>query len=75
MRSRSAAGQTSSTAPLACATIEGMHALAAICIQTGTHYCPPGSTRITPIQLLVGAFVLVAVLGFLWLGRRSRGGF
>lgn len=48
--------------------------LAGICIKGDNTVCPPGSTVIPAVYALIGGFVLIAIIGFLWLGYRSRGG-
>ncbi len=46
--------------------------LAGICIKGDNNVCPPGSYMIKGEYLLIGAFVFIAIVGLLWLGRRSR---
>jgi hypothetical protein len=46
--------------------------LAGICIKTDTNVCAPGSFQIKAIHALAGAFVLVAIIGLLWLGNSSK---
>ena len=48
--------------------------LAGICLKGENTVCPPGSTEISANIAVVVAFVGLAVIGLLWLGRRSRGG-
>lgn len=48
--------------------------LAGICIKGDNTICPPGSTVIPAIAALVGALVGIALIGFLWLGYRTRRG-
>ena len=45
--------------------------LAGLCFRTLTT-CKPGDREVTPIQMLVGGFVVVALLGLMWIafGRR-----
>jgi hypothetical protein len=46
--------------------------LAGICIKTDTNICPAGSFQIKAIYALSGAFVLVAIIGLVWLGNSSK---
>lgn len=46
--------------------------LAGICLKGDTTVCPPGSTEIPAVFAASAAFVLLAVIGFIWLGYRSR---
>lgn len=46
--------------------------LAGVCIQGDGNVCPPGSYVIQGEYALIGAFVIIAIVGLLWLGRRSR---
>ena len=46
--------------------------LAGICLKGDNTICPPGSFEIKASYALVGAFVLLAIIGFAWLGNRSR---
>ena len=48
--------------------------IAGICIKGDNTICPPGSFQIKAAYALMGAFALIAVVGILWLGNRSRGG-
>ena len=53
--------------------MQGMSAfLAGICIKGDGTICPPGSFEIKAIYAMSGAFVLIAIIGLAWLGRRSR---
>ena len=47
---------------------------AGICLKTDTNICPAGSTVISANVAVVGAFIGLALIGFLWLGFRSRRG-
>lgn len=46
--------------------------IAGICIKGDTTICPPGSFEVKAAYALIGAFVLIALVGIGWLGRRSR---
>ncbi len=48
--------------------------LAGICIKGDNTICPPGSFEIKAVYALSGAFVLLAIIGLVWLGNRSRRG-
>jgi hypothetical protein len=48
--------------------------LAGICLKGDTTICPPGSTEIPANVAVIVAFVGLALIGFLWLGHRTRGG-
>ena len=46
--------------------------LAGICLKGDSNVCPPGSTEIPAVLAASGAFLALAVIGFLWLGYRSK---
>ena len=46
--------------------------LAGICFKGDQNVCPPGSFVIPAVWALSGGFLLMAVIGFLWLGYRSK---
>lgn len=46
--------------------------VAGICIKTGGRICPPDSTQIDSVWIASGGFLVIAVIGFLWLGYRSK---
>ena len=46
--------------------------LAGLCLKGDRNVCPPGSFEIPAVYALSGGFLLLAVLGFLWLGYRSK---
>jgi hypothetical protein len=48
--------------------------LAGLCFKTQNTVCAPGSKEIDPIVGLVGGFVLVGLLGIIWLMFRGRRG-
>jgi hypothetical protein len=47
--------------------------LAGICLKGDTTICPPGSTVIPANVAVIAAFLGLALVGFLFLGFRSRG--
>jgi hypothetical protein len=51
-----------------------MGLLAAICLKGDTTICPAGSTVIPANVAVIAAFLGLALVGFLYLGFRSRGG-
>ena len=46
--------------------------LAGICLKGDHTVCPPGSTEIPQIFALSAGFLVFAVIGFIWLGYRSK---
>ena len=46
--------------------------LAGICLKGDNTICPAGSFEIKAIYAMSGAFVLLAIVGLVWLGNRSR---
>lgn len=46
--------------------------LAGICLKGDHTVCPPDSIEIPAIFAASGAFLLLAVIGFAWLGYRSK---
>jgi hypothetical protein len=46
--------------------------LAGICLKGDNTICPPGSFEIKAIYAMSGAFVLLALIGLVWLGSSSR---
>lgn len=46
--------------------------LAGICIKGDQTICPPGSTQIHAVYLASGGFLALALIGFFWLGYRSK---
>lgn len=48
--------------------------LAGICFKTEGKICPAGSKIVEPFVALVGGFVVVGLIGIIWLMFRGRRG-
>jgi hypothetical protein len=46
--------------------------LAGLCLKGDNNVCPPGSYVIPAAFALSGGFLALAIIGFLWLGYRSK---
>lgn len=46
--------------------------LAGLCLKGDNNICPAGSTEIPAVFAASGAFLVLAIIGFIWLGFHTK---